>query len=457
MARQIVAGHFTFWKYLCMKTKATITLGLTLILLIGFPSNSIATIKTGATCKKLGKSVKIGAKLHTCIKAGKKQVWDKGVETAQKLEVSELASYRNIEQCKLQNRTNDSSVSQAFPLNPYRVKTTSIIDVLVFPIDFPDLIGTSNPLIDFDYITKGVTNYFEAMSDDQIMMNWTIYPKFVRLNENVSTLRLGGRTADGYEDFSRKAFALAKATTDVSKFEIILYAPPKNTTRDQIAVGPAFIARQKEDVNATMLDGQSYEVDKIGFTTAHEFGHLMGLADLYNFNAANESSNGGDRSIFEKQFRYMGIFDLMNYANGDANELTSWNRWLIELINDSQMRCLPERETLTLLTPMSSKGGVKGAVIPISDSEVIVMESRRSSRYDKKIGIKNEGLLIYRVDSTIESGSGPMSVVRKKGSVDVWYRDSLLKINEELIVQGYKIRVVGQSAEGDFVSVTKFS
>ena len=58
-----------------MKKILTFFLCATIILI---PVNAIAAAKPGATCSKLGVTSTVGGKKYTCIKSGKKLVWDKG-------------------------------------------------------------------------------------------------------------------------------------------------------------------------------------------------------------------------------------------------------------------------------------------------------------------------------------------------------------------------------------------
>jgi hypothetical protein len=248
---------------------------------------------------------------------------------------------------------------------------------------------------------------------------------------------------------------LAIQTVDISDYDLVIYAPPLTTRRDQIAIGPAFISNSPTEINATMLDAQSYALQTSN-TMSHEIGHLMGLADLYNHNAANESAgNPGTQEAMQLQFKYMGIFDLMNWAVGAGVELTAWNRWLIDLINDEQIRCLPTSSTTTLLTPVEVSGGIKGAVIPLSTTEAIVFESRRALRYDRSIGRSSEGVLAYKVNTSIPNGLGPLRVVGRPGSTDVLLRDAPLKLNELRVIDGYTIEVIESGVFGDVIKVTK--
>lgn len=59
-----------------MKKILTFFLCASIILI---PVNAIAAAKPGATCSKLGVTSTVGGKKYTCIKSGKKLVWDRGV------------------------------------------------------------------------------------------------------------------------------------------------------------------------------------------------------------------------------------------------------------------------------------------------------------------------------------------------------------------------------------------
>ena len=52
---------------------------LTVVALFVTPLNAFAAVKAGDTCKKAGITSTFAGKKYTCIKSGKKLIWDKGV------------------------------------------------------------------------------------------------------------------------------------------------------------------------------------------------------------------------------------------------------------------------------------------------------------------------------------------------------------------------------------------
>ena len=71
-------------------------------------STSHAATKAGAKCSKVGSKSVVGAKTFTCIKSGKKLVWDKGVKvTATTKQSIQLLSYANMKKAMLPKPVKD--------------------------------------------------------------------------------------------------------------------------------------------------------------------------------------------------------------------------------------------------------------------------------------------------------------------------------------------------------------
>ena len=62
-----------------MKSRMICLALLAPIIALSIPTTATAAVKAGAKCQKVGVKSVVGAKTFTCIKAGKKLVWNKGV------------------------------------------------------------------------------------------------------------------------------------------------------------------------------------------------------------------------------------------------------------------------------------------------------------------------------------------------------------------------------------------
>ena len=121
-----------------------------------------------------------------------------------------------------------------------------------------------------------------------------------------------------------------------------------------------------------------------------------------------------------------------------GNEMFAWHRWLLGWLDDSQIACVTSFPGSIPLTPLTTTGGVKAAVVELSPTRAIVVESRQRGGYDAELW--EEGVLVYTVDTTIDSGEGPI-VVQGDYSGDWADSSVLLQPGETLTVEGYTISV----------------
>jgi hypothetical protein len=84
-----------------------------------------------------------------------------------------------------------------------------------------------------------------------------------------------------------------------------------------------------------------------------------------------------------------------------------------------------------------------------------VIENRAALGFDKGLSDGARGVIAYFVDTSIDSGYGPMQVIRKPTSTDVWFTDNALKVGDVLTYKGYSIRIVGSSNNDMYVEVKK--
>jgi hypothetical protein len=126
---------------------------------------------------------------------------------------------------------------------------------------------------------------------------------------------------------------------------------------------------------------------------AHEFGHLLGLPDLYRTSEAQ----GGFRAV------YAGYWDIMSWEPADS--MCAWSRIQLGWINQSQILTIGpnSRNASAVISPIETgQGTLVEKVLTEQVSEYYLVEVRQTmTRAGKTMA---GGVLITRIDETAKEG-----------------------------------------------------
>ena len=408
-------------------------------------STSHAAAKAGAKCTKVGSKSVVGAKTFTCIKSGKKLVWDKGV--------SAVVAVDLLADCKLPVADGRGDISiGGWPRIDERLKSTGGVIATVVMVDFPDAPASMTPTDAFARISQSA-DVFNEMSYGKLSYTFKPALKWYRMSKKSTDYVAGGWTFIKHREYITEAAKLADVDIDFSKTDsLIILANPDSTGIGNS--GPAFAAIRK---NGITLDGKyisngatsAYDLNNWkSIWLNHEVTHTLGLVDLY----ASTQSNPANRY---DGFRYTGEFSYMGFSSYESNapSLFAFERWNLGWINDSQIKCLKDAKSTELISPVQTSGGVKAVIIPISRTKAVVIESRRAIGIDKNIA--KSGALVYVVDSSIQSGQGPVKVFPSDVSSDPRYLKAPRAFGESVTTEGITVKVTKSDASGDTVEITK--
>ena len=384
------------------------------------------------------------------------------------------SDYMNINSCKLKNYSGNIGVSAGFQQNSTRINNSKPIRALIFPIDFPDVKESADTGEYYKDLTNEVSDYYYQLSEGRTTFTWTVFPRFNRFATNLASVRFSSGIS-----FFLEAKKMASQETDLSQYDLVIFAMPNNATDPEDRLGgiqyllpgglnsvalfgvPNNVPYNSKDlititffgVPTTVTMHKTISFRPLSLVAIHEIGHAMGLADLYDISLLGSYTT---RSETIPVFKYAGIWDPMNRPDPPVGfELTTWNRWLINMVTDNQIICLPTKKTTTLLTPIEVLGGIKGAVIPISEHQAIVIESRRALRFDIRLSEREQGILMYLVDTAISTGNGPIRIIGRPGSTQIQFVDATLQLNETREVYGYSIKFIESGVFGDVIQVEK--
>ena len=418
---------------------------ITPLLLSSQLSTSHAVAKAGAKCTKVGSKSVVGAKTFTCIKSGKKLVWDKGV--------SAVVAVDLLADCKLPIADGRGDVSiGGWPRIDERLKSTGDVIATVVMVDFPDAPASMTPTDAFARISPSA-DVFNEMSYGKLSYTFKPQLKWYRMSKKSTDYVAGGWTFIKHREYITEAAKLADVDIDFSKTDsLIILANPDSTGIGNS--GPAFAATRK---NGITLDGKyisngatsAYDLNNWkSIWLNHEVTHTLGLVDLYAFTQSNPANRYDG-------LRYTGEFSYMGFSSYESNapSLFAFERWNLGWINDSQIKCLKDAKSTELISPVQTSGGVKAVIIPISRTKAVVIESRRAIGIDKNIA--KSGALVYVVDSSIQSGQGPVKVFPSDVSSDPRYLKAPRALGESVTTEGITVKVTKSDASGDTVEITK--
>jgi len=282
--------------------------------------------------------------------------------------------------------------------------------VAVIYVDFPDAAGTTLPLTPYYNQLSGSANWMWNASNGHTWLdlqapygNWVHMPK----NSTDYNWERGFSWATHQTYVKDALTAAATAGVNLSQYDMFYVVP--TGTAAAIGHSPTFI---QDPANPTWVwNGatQSWVVIHWAVTFGqdmwtwgykvadHETSHTFGLPDLYAFS--------GDLN------QYVGGWDLMGRISGPAPQYFGWEAWKLGWITDSQVSCLSTANTYsTTLNGVEYGGtGYKLAVIKTSNTTAYVAESRKAASNDSSACAT--GVVIYQVNTSTVTGSGPIRVV----------------------------------------------
>jgi len=411
-----------------------------------------------------------------CIKNGKVYKWAKikNVPTP-KPTTNQSIIYQaptkpsaNVELCKIKENNSNrirwavSSLPTGFPSFTHAIKTGTVKWALI-PLDFPDLVGEENFRSRVDDQMKLLSDWFTVVSEGKFKVEWVVADKWVRLPNPTTEYKIDrsdnlDRVPNGLKLWN-DAMLQSDKTFDFTGIQTVNFILPKGQSFIQeTSQGFPWDAAVKNlvtnegSVSSFSIPGKFIDSDKRQYWSywAHEFGHAMAIPHIGSSREPNA---------------YMGL-DIMSNQDGESKELSGWLRFVTGWLSDERVYCkqLSELETteITLVPLSGSDNGIKMAVVPISESKAIVIESRRESKFSCTMPSKRNGVLAYLYDATLSHGENFLQPVTPVGrAVEyssncpvVGYPNPILYKGEKISVEGITIEII-DSLNYDKIRISK--
>jgi len=346
--------------------------------------------------------------------------------------------------CKLRNYTSDAGSHLGFPRPAHRLPATGLVKGTVLFVDFSDAPASRSPEETFALISPEAEQAFTTMSYGHMNLVWQPHFEWFRA-ELPSTDYDWPNDVERWLAYIQDAADQASSVVDLSETDFLLVVA--NPDADAIWVGPALatgpdwggISVDGVDGDPRMIfNGATSGADLLGWGALwlnHEAGHALGLLDLYDLS-------------YVDLFGFTGDFSLMGNIGGRAPGLFAYERWLLGWVDDDQVSCTSERGATVTLQAVETSGGTKMAVVKTGPTTLVVVESRRRLGYDEYL--VETGAVVYTVDTSVETGQGPIIVHRQAGED---FDQAPLGVGESLVVDGVMVTVVAADEHGDTIEI----
>ncbi|MES2126583.1 MAG: DUF4214 domain-containing protein [Pseudomonadota bacterium] len=353
-------------------------------------------------------------------------------------------------------RSFNTDLSVGFPKVRVRLPSYGHIRALIVPVDFPDVAGVDNPATFFTPLANDVRDFYLKQSYGRVTFDFDIQPAWVRLPFSTTKYGFGATVNSGdFTSYRQDIINLTEKLIDYSKYDAVYFLVPQQMPFAQMGWGPAITAPTYTStgyvVNGATGGADMYYNESHGITggmwkwMAHETGHAFGFVDE-DLNHA--SATLGSWSIM-----------AMNWSN-NAIEDNGWDRYLQGWLADSQVACVARTDiaatgTTVALSPLVRQNtDTKVAMVPLSSSKILVMESRKNEGLDHIVAA-HEGVLVYTVDMTIGQLAGGYRTQRRAGSTLANFEDAALHLGDSVTVDGIVVTVTASSVDGDTIKLTK--
>jgi hypothetical protein len=358
------------------------------------------------------------------------------------VELSDSSDFSDLELCRIKDGDPElTNMTAGFPIPEGRIDLRTGANVHIIGVDFVDKSGgPTSPQDQNQIYADSIQSFYEAQSSVPLEFQWNWYPEWVTVPNSINSYGLGGDFFAGKFDvnanrnFAQTVINLVDLKTDFSGSNFLFIVFPKGLMSEEIGTFMVdtqtdYLTDEGSIPNLIMAGGDYVDSD----TYIHEFGHGLGLSDIRDTtDIGNQKSDGM-------------YYDMMN--NPTYPELLVWHRFLLGFLGDSQLHCKTSSDPSThWLIPVASEAtGVKGVVVPLNETEAIIVESRRPIGYDT--GLEGNpsliGTVIYTLDSKIPYHRNPVKVV------------DVLGLEESVEVMGYSFKVIESGDFGAVIEIVK--
>ncbi|KAK1186196.1 M6 family metalloprotease domain-containing protein [Streptomyces sp. NBS 14/10] len=362
-------------------------------------------------------------------------------------------------------------MTEGLPTGHGYVRSTGTVKALTLMIDFPDVKGQGTARKRYTEFFPQTSRWFKRSSYGRLkyrsatpINHWLRMPHTFRSYG----IKRGSPFEPGYRKLVADIAKAADPHVDFGRYDLVnvLVTPNAGPPAARAVLSVTYADNQRAPVadgvplaNVSFVysrqDDGSGTLAQTGYRVLpHENGHVFGLPDLY-------TRHGGDSA---------GHWDVMSEDWGVGNDLLAWHKWKLGWLGTGQVECIARPGiTRRALSPLGRRGGTKLIFVPVSKYAGYAVEARTNKGNDE--AVCKAGVLVSWVDTRIDSGQGPITVVDStpgsggctdEHNVHPGLSDAAFAPGKTFTGgaqgTGVRVRVTGRDARGDYrVEITRYA
>ena len=373
--------------------RLVLVLALTSVMVV--TSESLAQGIGGTKCSRVGTTRSVRGVSFECVKNGRKLTWiKKSIKTSAKTTSARpliTAGGSDLEPCRLREARTVSYQpwNVGFPRGDQygtpMLPTKGRANVQLIAIEFPDALGTVAELSAADSQIAEFNRWFEFTSKGQLSFNWQFPKQWFRMSRPVASYGFEKGNNAKFREIASEMISISDPVVDYTDSSFVFVLFPRTIRLGSPDVGHANNSLPSaEGIVRNLFGGSEYFYQRnfeLWSFWVHEWGHPMGLAG---------HTPRSDISIMDNQ-------------NGSSVVLNVWDSFLSGWLDSDELYCMPmstRSADVTLIALEKFERGPRGAIVPISPTNGIVIESHRAEGWGARMGKGIGGVSVYWVDTT---------------------------------------------------------
>ncbi len=383
--------------------------------------------------------------------------------TAMSYEAPTIAS-EAVDLCRMQEVSSvRAQLPAGFPQANSLTTRSGVVKWALVPIDFQDLPGQKEFRTRVDDQMRLLTEWFWNVSGGRLKVEWVVLDQWATLPGKSADYLIPNSVnvndaANGPKLF-RDAMAAADPLFDFTNVQTVNFILPEG----QSVIGESSqgfpwdsvvqsYSTKEGKIASYAISGKFFDLPGKAYWSywAHEFGHAIGLPHV-----------GGGAGLPP-----FNPWDLMGGQDGPARELSGWLRFVADWLSDNQVYCRDLTSISNLgvtLVPLSgTESGIKLIAIPVSKTKILLVESRRQTKFSCTTIPTQDGVLVYEYDATLGHFQNFLMPITPEGRKNLNSScrfapqplDSILRQGDKVNVHGLTIEVV-KSGKFDKILISK--